>query len=235
MICLAERVKSRELFRSAYPDTGYEELKITHIGNALAAYITTAFELESAPWDMYVKGQSSALTREQKLGAVVFFGKGRCIVCHTGRQFSDFEFHGLALPQLRVGKHGYHLDYGRAAATSYAKDRFTFRTPPLRNVVQTGPWGHNGVFKSLRSVIEHHVNPIPLLYQAQVESPKEAMFVGKILASRSEILGEIGFLNDVEIDQLLTFLEALTSKTVLTDAIALPASVPSGKNEFIRK
>lgn len=231
----SEQLKYRELFKSAYPDSKYEKLNITHVGNALAAYITKAFELESAPWDLYVKGQASALTENQKRGALVFFGKGRCFVCHAGRQFSDFEFHGLALPQLRVGKHGYHLDYGRGAATSYSKDKFKFRTPPLRNVVQTGPWGHNGVFKTLRGVIEHHVNPIPLLYQAQIESPKESMFVGKVLASRSEILGEIGFLTSVEIEQLLTFLDALTSKTVLTDEIALPASVPSGNNEFIRK
>ena len=231
----SEQIKYRKLFRDAYPDIKYEKLNITQVGNALAAYITVAFELESAPWDLYVKGHTSALTEKQKLGAVVFFGKGRCVVCHAGKQFSDFEFHGLALPQLRVGKHGYHLDYGRAAATSYAKDRFKFRTPPLRNVALTGPWGHNGVFTTLNGVIEHHVNPIPFLYQAQVESPKESMFVGKILASRSEILGEIGFLTNVEIEQLSAFLEALTSKTVLTDAIALPSSVPSGNNQFIRK
>ncbi len=230
-----EQTKYRNLFKNAYPNIAYDNLNITHVGNALAAYITTAFELNSAPWDLYIKGQTSALSKSQKKGAIVFFGKGRCFVCHTGKQFSDFDFHGLAIPQLRVGKHGYHLDYGRAAATSNSKDRFKFRTPPLRNVVQTGPWGHNGVFKTLRAVIEHHINPIPLLHQAQIESPKESMFVGKTLASRSEILSEIGFLTDLEIEQLLTFMQSLSSKTVLSDSAALPSNVPSGNNEFIRK
>ncbi|MDG1074026.1 MAG: His-Xaa-Ser system-associated MauG-like protein [Methylophilaceae bacterium] len=230
-----EQIKYRNLFRSAYPSTSYDKLNITHVGNSLAAYITKAFELESAPWDLYVKGQISAISKNQKLGATMFFGKGRCYVCHTGKQFSDFEFHGLALPQLRVGKHGYHLDYGRAAATSISKDKFTFRTPPLRNVTQTGPWGHNGVFKTLREAIEHHVNPIPLLYQAQIASPSESLFSGKVLASRSQVLSEIGLLTDVEMEQLIAFLQALSSKTVLSDEDALPTSVPSGNNEFIRK
>lgn len=84
-----------------------------------------------------------AMTPTQKQGALVFFGKGRCAVCQSGQEFSDFGFHSLAVPQLSVAKHGAFVDYGRANATSRGVDRYKFRTAPLRNVRQTGPWGHN--------------------------------------------------------------------------------------------
>ncbi|PKO51719.1 MAG: cytochrome-c peroxidase, partial [Betaproteobacteria bacterium HGW-Betaproteobacteria-20] len=175
------------------------------------------------------------LTKNQKLGATIFFGKGRCVVCHSGKQFSDFEFHGLAIPQLRVGKHGSHLDYGRAAASSRSQDRFTFRTPPLRNVSHTGPWGHNGIFQTIKASIEHHFNPVPLLFQAQKESPLEAQYAGRILGYRSPILAEISPLGPKDIKHLLEFLSALNSPTVMSDEVALPTKVPSNNNEFIKK
>jgi cytochrome c peroxidase len=106
-------MRYRELFRAAYPGVGLAKMKITHVGNALSAYIAAAFELSEAPWDRYVKGDTSALTADQKKGAILFFGKGRCAVCHSGAQFSDFRFHALAVPQHRVGKHTRSTDYGR--------------------------------------------------------------------------------------------------------------------------
>jgi cytochrome c peroxidase len=225
----------RELFSAAYPGVRVAEFRIHHVGNALAAYISAAFELQRAPWDRYVKGDSAALSPEQKRGAMLFFGKGRCAVCHSGPQFSDFRFHGLAVPQLRVGRHARHIDYGRAAATSRGEDRFAFRTPPLRNVAETPPYGHNGIFKTLEAVIEHHVNPVPALYRAQREAPEEASHAGRVLGFRSPILAEIGLLSKDDIRLLVQFLKALSSPTVMSDAEALPTDVPSGDRQFVRR
>lgn len=224
----------RALFLSAYPEKTLTGLGMPEIGNALAAYISFAFELQPSPWDRYLEGQKNAISPRQKRGALVFLGKGRCVVCHSGTQFSDFEFHGLAIPQHEVGKHGAHIDYGRAAATSRGQDRYKFRTPPLRNVHLTGPWGHNGRFSTLRQAIEHHFNPIPMLWEAQSTSPQEAAMSGRLLGARSPLLAEIAPLNSSEIEDILAFLETLTTKTVVSDAIALPQHVPSGLNQFIR-
>ena len=226
-------IEYRELIEAAYPNVPLKSLTIAHIGNALAAYIKAAFELQSAPWDRYVLGNVDALSLEQKRGAILFFGKGRCVVCHSGKQFSDFLFHGVAIPQYRVGKHTPYIDYGRAAASGRAEDRYLFRTPPLRNVTKTAPWGHNGVFESLRAIVEHHENPIPLLYEAQQKDDQLRFYSGRLLASRSGILSEIYLLSDQEIKQLTAFLESLTSKTVIGDQKAVPLRVPSGDNSFI--
>lgn len=221
----------RKLFQSAYPATS--EFDIAHIGNALAAYISLAFQLKPAAWDSYVRGENSALSQQQKKGAMIFFGKGRCAVCHTGEEFSDFKYHGLAVPQLDVGKHGGYLDYGRAKATGLAIDRFQFRTPPLRNVTRTGPWGHNGVFTSLEEVISHHFNPIPLMFAAQKGRPREAELAGRLLRYRSPILAEIYPMAPNDVGAVVAFLEALQSDPILSTDEALPKSVPSGMNQFI--
>jgi len=227
-------LRYRQLFQAAYPGTRDSEFGIHHIGNALSAYITAAFALQPAAWDRYVAGDWSALTKVQKEGAIVFFGKGRCAVCHSGVEFSDFQFHSLAIPQLNVGKHSKHIDYGRAAATSRGQDRFAFRTPPLRNVTETGPWGHNGLFSSLNSAVEHHFNPVPVLHRAQQQFPEESAHAGRLLGFRSPILAEIAPLSTSETQSLVSFLSALTSSTFMSSDVAVPADVPSGNREFIR-
>ncbi len=225
----------RKLFAEAYPGTKLNEFRIHHVGNALAAYIGAAFELKPAPWDRYVTGITSALSPEQKQGAFIFFGKGRCAVCHSGTQFSDFRFHGLSIPQMRVGRHNRYLDYGRASATSRGEDRFAFRTPPLRNVTETFPWGHNGIFTSLEAIIGHHINPVPMLYKAQQQDPEEAGNAGRLLGFRSPLLAETAPLSPKEIDLLVQFLKSLSSETVMPDSVALPTNVPSGDRSFIRR
>lgn len=229
----ATQEKYRKLFAAAFPGATVGTIRIAHVGNALAAYIGAAFELQPAPWDQYVSGDLRAISAEQKRGALLFYGKGRCAVCHSGTQFSDLDFHGLAVPQLSVGKHGAFLDYGRAGATSRGVDRFKFRTPPLRNVSDTGPWGHNGVFTTLTQVIEHHFNPVPALYKSQQSHPETSQHAGRLLSQRSPLLGEMSPLSTREVRELLSFLQSLRSPAVMPDAVALPKSVPSGDNQFI--
>lgn len=224
----------RHLFSKAYPGVAPGNLSIAHVGNGLGAYIHAAFDLQPAPWDRYLAGNPQAITTVQKQGALVFFGKGRCAVCHSGQEFSDFGFHSLAVPQLSVAKHGAFVDYGRANATSRGVDRYKFRTPPLRNVTQTGPWGHNGVFKTLQEVIEHHFNPVPVLYKAQTSHTESARYSGALLAQRSQLLGEISPLTPADLDSLVQFLSTLSSTTTMADDVALPKSLPSGDLSFIR-
>jgi cytochrome c peroxidase len=224
----------RTFFKQAYPNANLGQINITHVGNALAAYISRAFALQPAAWDRYVSGDTTAITNLQKRGAVIFYGKGRCAVCHSGTLFSDFEFHGLAIPQLRPGKQGRYTDYGRAAATGRRNDRYLFRTPPLRNVVETGPWGHNGYFSTLKGVIEHHFNPVPALFQAQQIDPNSAAFAGRLLGFRSDILAEIAPLSPDIVDELVAFLGSLSSETYVRDSEAVPSTVPSGRLEFAK-
>lgn len=143
----------RALFSEAFGET---ELNIGHVANALGEFQRHAFWSADTPWDRYLKGDAAALTDEMKAGALVFFGKGQCASCHNGEQLSAFDFDGVGTPHLGpVGSD----DLGRMDVTGLEEDRYKFRVSPLRNIAVTGPYMHNGVFKTLWQVIEFYDAP----------------------------------------------------------------------------
>ena len=50
-------------------------------------------------------------------------------------------------------------DVGRMAESDRIEDSYRFRTPSMRNVALTAPYGHNGAFPDLNGIIRHHLNP----------------------------------------------------------------------------
>ncbi len=97
-------------------------------------------------------------------------------------------------------------DLGLYEVTEDPNDRWKFRTPPLRNVVLTAPYMHNGSMLTLREVIE---------FYNQGGVPNEVL---------SPLIKPLN-LTDAEIDNLVAFLESLTGDNVATlvaDAFAAP-------------
>lgn len=54
-------------------------------------------------------------------------------------------------------------DEGRFRVTFESADMFRFRTPSLRNVALTGPWGHSGAFDTLDGMVRHHLDAVASL------------------------------------------------------------------------
>ena len=66
-------------------------------------------------------------------------------------------------------------DVGRMGETDDLEDAYRFRTPSLRNVSLTAPYGHNGSYATLQGIIRHHLDPINSLQNwdsSQVILPK---------------------------------------------------------------
>ena len=113
----------------------------------------------------------------------LFYGKANCSSCHSGTFQTDHEFHAIAMPQIGPGKaDGRHSEYwrasgqepfledfGRGRVTVRAEDEFRFRTPSLRNVELTGPWGHAGAYRTLEQVVRHHLDPVRCLDEYVLE------------------------------------------------------------------
>lgn len=159
-----ERLRSiegyRELFRETYSDRSMADLSFAHAAEAIAAYQIEAFTILNSPWDRYLEGDNDALTPEQKRGAMVFYGKGKCGQCHAGSLMTDQGAHNIGVPQFGPGKEPDEpFDLGFYGQTGDPSDRFAFRTPPLRNVTVTGPWMHNGAYSTLEGAVRHHLNP----------------------------------------------------------------------------
>ena len=117
--------------------------------------------------------------------------------------------------------------------TGLAADRYAFRTPPLRNVALTGPWGHDGAFTDLRAFVDHY-SESDLKLRAVTTSHLEPLLQNtllptaeQILATRDPLLQGVAFPAEV-IDEVTAFMGALTDPAALTLSDAVPATVPSG-------
>jgi cytochrome c peroxidase len=113
---------------------------------------------------------------------VLFVGKADCAMCHRGPNFADDQFHALGIPGD---------DVGRFKVTGVEADRYTFKTPTLRNVELTAPYMHDGSVPTLRGVID--------IYNAG----------GGQQRPKSPLLRKLD-LTDQEKSDLVAFLESLT-------------------------
>lgn len=227
-----------DLFAKAYPQTPTDELHFAHAANALAAFQTSSFAFEDSPWDNYLRSEVNALPTKAKEGAILFYGRAGCSSCHSGTLMTDQKYYNILVPQIGPGhRDSAGFDIGRARVTDKKEDAFAFRTPPLRNVAITGPWMHNGAYTSLKAVIKHHQNPLEM-FQAydvsQLDKSLEKTFrlnTSTILLMSQTFSPEINVvpdLNNQELEQLISFLEALTSPSTMDLSHLVPESVPSG-------
>ena len=125
----------------------------TNILSAIAAYERS---LESSsPFDDYMNGDKNAISESAKRGHKIFMNpKNKCFDCHFTPDFTGDEFKNIGL------FNGKDLnDSGRYIITKNIKDLGSFKVPGLRNIAITGPYMHNGMFKSLKEVIAYYNNP----------------------------------------------------------------------------
>ena len=223
------QLRYQELFEAAYPEAPIRDVNITHVANALAHFEELAFATRTTLWDSYLAGDPNALTQEAKLGAVLFYGKGRCASCHSGQLQSDFDFHAIGVIDSSARISENNRDRGRQAATGLEADAFKFRTPPLRNVLLTAPYFHNGSARDIESAVRHHTNPLRNA-NSYHESGKFLM-TGKQTDAISPILQAGLELNDSEIYLIIAFLSSLTYEISDQDLERIvPSEVPSKIN-----
>ena len=247
---LAKRVRAipeyTGLFIDAFDDVNDPlDISITHIANAIAAFEATEFQSSDSPFDAYLSGESNSLSARQRAGLDLFFGKAGCSSCHSGRLLSDQGFYALMLPNFGPGKtrqwDSVVRDVGRMGASDRLEDAYRFRTPSLRNVALTAPYGHNGAYPTLEGIVRHHLDPeagfaawrpsmanlpdVPWLAPTDFLSLDDARERAR-LSARLDISPVE--LDEVEIGQLVAFLNALTGTASIKGRLGRPERVPSG-------
>jgi cytochrome c peroxidase len=215
-----------QAFQTVFGKSG-QAVTMTEVSQAIASFERTVVAGDS-PFDRYYfGGDRSALTLQQKNGLDIFVNKGRCVSCHVIEQdqalFTDSEFHNigvginqvqdevprLASSFLKAKHQGAEVDktvltdpkaseLGRFAVSDDIAAVGAFKTPTLRNVAQTAPYMHDGSLKTLRDVVVH--------YNLGGKA-KESDRVNPYLSGGIRPLD----LADPEIDDLVAFMEALTS------------------------
>lgn len=216
----------QQAFRSVFGVAG-ADVELDHVLMAIAAFERTLISGES-PFDRYYfGGEEDALTEQQKRGFTVFLEQGRCVSCHTIEQdhalFTDHKFHNLGIGVNELGediiplaqaflkakaegadvdvtvltdKDSSHL--GRFAVNNELSDLGAFKTSTLRNIAVTAPYMHDGSLETLRDVVVHYNNGGAL----EEDTPITPYLSGGIRPLD---------LNDQQIDDLVAFMEALTS------------------------
>ena len=222
-----------------------DQVTIVEIGNALGAYMAVEWRNHDAPFDAYLAGDLTALNGRETRGLELFYGKAGCARCHSGPLLSDQGFHALALPQFGPGRtrrfDPMPRDVGRMGKSDRVEDAYRFRTPQLRNVALTAPYGHNGAYPTLRGIIEHHADPLGSLDRWQpdlarlppagaLEAVDFAAASNRIEAARHRAAVDLDriALAEADLDALEAFLHALTGATANDRPLGRPDTVPSG-------
>ena len=226
----------RTMFQSAYPGQVFDSMTFAHAGNAMGGWITSVFAFNNTPWDRFLAGNDTALTDVQLRGAKAFLGTAKCAKCHSGPQFSDQGFHNVAVPQIGPGfgdGPGGHDDFGRMRKTKNPANKYAFRTPPLRNVELTAPYGHDGAIVTLRGWVDHYTQSAAKL-RAYDPNQLELLLRGTLQPTADSILlTRDGRLNTLTmsaqtVDDITEFLKALTDPAARDLHQFVPTQVPSG-------
>lgn len=244
---IAARVEAipeyRAMFEAVYPEIAAgREIRFTDISNAIAAFVEHEFRADGSPFDAYLRGKGT-LPPEAMAGMEIFYGRGGCSGCHSGKFQTDHRFHAMGAPQLGPGKaerfEGHSRDLGRMRVTNDPADAYAFRTPSLRNVVHTGPWGHAGGHSDLAGWLRHHIDPAAGLSAYRPDATLPAFEPAKpdwALLQNPEEVREIAVrvervplsLSEAEIASLIAFLDTLTDRHALDGRLGIPERVPSG-------
>ncbi len=244
---IARRVEAagdyQQRFEAVYPEVAAgRPLHFTDISNAIAAFMAFEWRADNAPFDAYLRGDASALSEDALAGAKLFYGEAGCASCHSGALQTDHGFHAMGVPQIGPGKRlafeSHHRDIGRMGVTGHPEDAYAFRTPSLRNVTATAPYGHSGAYAELEAFLRAHAAPRAALAAYDGAPARlaalehDAMGPLTDAADRAALEAAIAVedrpLPDEELRLLMAFLESLTDQGAIDGRLKVPASVPSG-------
>lgn len=227
----------RKMFEAAYPGTPFASMTFAHASNAMAGFFVDQLTFTNTPWDHFLAGDDAALSPQAFSGGNVFMGTtGKCAGCHNGVLFTDAKTRNVALAQFGPGEGNgpqHNDDFGRINVTGVATDKYAFKTPALRNVELTGPYGHAGQFATLRGFVDHYSESDIKLANYDV-SQIDPLLRGTLLPTTSAILAtRAGGLNGLvltpqQIDDLTAYLLALTDPRARELRSLTPVHVPSG-------
>jgi cytochrome c peroxidase len=163
---------------------------------ALAAYVKSLVTMPSSFDHYYYQGDEAAIDQAAKAGFRIFDRKARCTSCHliTGSSapLTDYNFHTTGIG-FEAGR---YRDKGRFEVTQDPADIGAFKTPSLRNVGLRPYFMHDGSFSTLREVIEYYNRG------GNAGAPNMDGRVHRL------------YLATTEMDELLAFLETLSSAIV---------------------
>ncbi|MCK5924972.1 MAG: c-type cytochrome [Methylococcales bacterium] len=208
--------KYSELFKAVYGEKVFEDSDDAYnkLARAIVAFENSpSFNQFSSKYDYYLDGLVE-LSPHELHGLAVFEDetKGNCGACHSTSRttelnplFTDFSYDNLGVPSnpeilALKGADFIDIGLGETIKTDDDADKGKFKVPTLRNIAKTAPYMHNGVFSSLREVVDFY-NTRDV--DGKWAKPEVATNVN------TEELGDLN-LTDEEVDAIVVFMKTLT-------------------------
>ncbi len=181
-------------FKEAY---GSEEITTERFLKALSQFMNALIS-DNSKYDKYIRKETGGEMSADELEGLALF-KQKCSSCHQEPLFSDEKFHNNGLDiSFR------DIDYGRYNITGERQDRYTFKTPSLRNIAFTAPYMHDGRFNTLEDVLNHYQNDMS--YSLNLDP---VFFYGDNKRGIE--------MTDDEKSKIILFLKTLSDKEFITD------------------
>lgn len=144
-------IKALPIYQEKYKQVfGNENITSKQTAYALAQFVASLMSSQSK-FDK-VEQRKEVFTASEERGRDMFFSeKADCFHCHVPPLFTDYRLHNIGIDSVFEGR-----NQGRYAVTNNEIDLGRMKTPTLRNIEVTGPYMHDGRFKTLEEVIEHY-------------------------------------------------------------------------------
>ena len=189
-----------------------ELISFQDVAVALAHFIREKFKIRESKFSSFMK-KNEDFNKDELRGALIFYGKGGCSVCHNGPYFSNFQFYTIAFPQAGFGKNGFGVDYGRYNTTFNRKIFINLEHPAYITYENISLWTLR-LSLFLTEAVQAHFDPL-LFFDEKIKTASERHEYLKYL-KRNDSSEVVGKLNNNELEQLIAFLslslEFLTKK-----------------------
>lgn len=198
------------------------EITLDHIASAVTFYYNK-FSNQYSPFDEAMNNNKS-LGVDARLGFNLFMSKAQCATCHFVPNFNGVkppyvgsEFEVLGVPADKEYKK-LSADKGRYGLNNAFETMNAIRTGSVRNAEYTKPYMHNGVFATLREVIDFYDGGGGVGHGLNVPN--------QTLSSDSL------HLSDNDKDKLIVFIKSLSEQVEFE---AVPKKLPLSSNAILNK
>ncbi|WP_150048239.1 MULTISPECIES: cytochrome-c peroxidase [Methylomonas] len=179
------RLKTIKGYQVAFEKAfGQNSISKDNATKAIAAYERTLITPNS-PYDKYVSGDTSALSKQQVRGMQKAVELG-CTGCHSGPAFNGpGSFQKFPMHKNGYFEAQYHFskDKGLAEVTKKDSDEHFWKVPTLRNIALTAPYFHNGSVPTLDKAVK-------LMAKLQLDKDLPDEDVADIVAFLNALTGE---------------------------------------------
>ena len=128
-------------FQKAFPGQA-DPVTFDNMARAIEIFEAT-LNTPDARFDRFLKGSRTALSLKEQKGLTLFMDKG-CAACHSGVNMGGtgyYPFGVVSAPDASIRPPD---DLGRFKVTQTESEKFSFKSPSLRNIVLTPPYFHSG-------------------------------------------------------------------------------------------